>query len=261
MKPCLAGILVASAALAAAQLEAQQAEFTWRGRLERGQELAIRGVKGNIQALPTSEGEARVSAVKRARRSDPDDVRIEVVPHRGGVTVCAVYPAPRRRQPNECLPGGEGRMNTRDNDVEVDFTVFVPAGVDFVGKTVLGDVTAESLGGWVRAQTVNGDVRVSTGGLAEASTVNGSVVAALGRSDWSGRLAFKTVNGGITLALPADLATEVSAETVNGSIDSDFPLTVSGRFSARKIRATIGNGGRELDLATVNGSIRLQRAR
>ena len=69
-----------------------------------------------------------------------------------------------------------------------------------------------------------------------------------------------TVNGGITLNLPATLSTEIRAETLNGDIDSDFPMTVSGRFGPRRVRATIGAGGRTLELKTVNGSIRLRKS-
>jgi len=243
----------------ASRVTAQQDEFHWRGRLTPGETITIRGVHGEIQALPASGAEVEVSAVKRARRDDPEEVEIEVVPHEGGVTVCAVYPAPRRRAPNECLPGGEGRNNTSNNDVEVDFTVRVPRGVHFAGKTVNGNVAADSLSGNVAARSVNGDVEVSTTGHAEASSVNGTIRAAMGRADWIGTLKFSSVNGSITLVLPADLSAEVEASSVNGSIDSDFPVTVQGRFSARHLRGTVGGGGRELRLETVNGSIRLRR--
>jgi len=90
--------------------------------------------------------------------------------------------------------------------------------------------------------------------------VNGSVSATLGRADWVGEADFTTVNGGITLTLPAGVNTEVHAETVNGDLDTDFPLTVTGRFGPRRLRGTIGNGGRTLNLTTVNGSIRLRKA-
>ena len=243
----------------AAPLAAQQDQFNWRGRLQAGETLTLRGVHGDIRALPASGGEVEVSAVKHARRDDPDEVEIEVVTHDGGVTICAVYPAPRRRSLNECLPGGEGRNNTSDNDVEVDFTVRVPRGVHFTGKTVQGDVTADSLGGNVQVHSVNGDVEASTTGYVEASSVNGTVRAAMGRADWTGTLELSSVNGSITVVLPADVSAAVEASTVNGSLDSDFPLTVQGRFSARRFRGTIGNGGRELRLGTVNGSIRLRR--
>lgn len=71
---------------------------------------------------------------------------------------------------------------------------------------------------------------------------------------------FKTVNGEIVLDLPADTSTDVHAETLNGDISTDFPLTVQGRSSSRKLNGTIGAGGRELNLATINGSIRIRRA-
>jgi hypothetical protein len=200
-----------------------------------------------------------VLAVKRGRRSDPRQVEIKVLEHAAGVTVCAVYPPGGSGRANECAPGSGGRMDTRNNDVEVDFEVRVPAGVDFVGQTVNGGVTADRLDGDVVATTVNGGVRAEAAGNVRAETVNGSITASLGRADWTGDVKFRTVNGGITLDLPADTGAEVSASTVNGSIETDFPLTVKGKFSSRRLSGTIGGGGRGLSLETVNGSIRLRQ--
>ena len=144
-------------------------------------------------------------------------------------------------------------------DVVVDFEVQVPAGVTFNGRTVNGEMSAEGLKGDAHVGTVNGSVKVTTTGLAEASTVNGSVYAQMGRADWTDELEFSTVNGGITLILPGKLDTEIRASTVNGDIETDWPLMVSGRFSNRRIRGTIGAGGRALSLSTVNGEIRLKK--
>jgi DUF4097 and DUF4098 domain-containing protein YvlB len=52
---------------------------------------------------------------------------------------------------------------------------------------------------------------------------------------------------------------ELKAETVNGDITTDFPLTVQGRLSKRRISATIGSGGRQLSLSTVNGGIQIRK--
>lgn len=248
-------------ALAALAAPAAAQDFRWTGRIAAGQELEIKGVNGPIGAVAASGDQIEVTAIKRARRSDPESVTIEVVEHQGGVTICAVYPTPRRaRHENECAAGGGGHMSTEDNDVSVHFTVKVPAAVRFLGRTVNGDVDASGLGADVEVATVNGQVRVETRGRAEAHTVNGSIEATIGRADWTGDLDFRTVNGGITLYLPADLSTEIEAQTVNGDIETDFPLTVSGRFGMRRLRGTIGTGGRSLDLQTVNGSIRLLKA-
>ena len=70
---------------------------------------------------------------------------------------------------------------------------------------------------------------------------------------------FETVNGRITVELPDNTNADVRAETLNGGISSDFRMTVSGRFGSRRLNGTIGNGGRELRLKTVNGPIRLRR--
>jgi len=239
---------------------AQTQDFNWHGRLAAGKRLAVKGVNGDVRAVLASGAEAVVNAHKHARRSDPDEVEIKVVESEDGITICAVYPTPRRaREENDCAPGDRWHSNTENNDVVVDFEVRVPAGVEFNGKTVNGEMSAEGLKGDAHVGTVNGSVRVTTTGLAEASTVNGSVYAQMGRADWTDELEFSTVNGGITLILPGKLDTEVRASTVNGEIETDWPLMVSGRFSNRRIRGTIGAGGRALSLSTVNGEIRLKK--
>jgi hypothetical protein len=243
----------------AAPAPRQGGDFRWTGRLAAGQELEVRGINGGVRVEAATGAEAEVLATKTGRRSDPADVDIVVVPHDGGVTLCAVYPPVNGRE-NECLPGGGGRNNTRDNDVTVEWTVRLPDGVNLSAHSVNGDVTVREVTGEVHASTVNGDVDVSTRGVAEASTVNGSIHASLGRADWTGTMAFTTVNGGITLDVPGDLAADVEATTVNGTIETDFPITVQGRFGSRRLRGTIGAGGRDLDLETVNGSIRLRKS-
>lgn len=246
------------ALLLAAPLAAQ--DFRWSGQVASGKALEVKGVNGWIHATAAGGNTIQVTATKRARHSDPDEVEIKVLEHSGGVTICAVYPTPpRAREENACTPGRDGHMRTDDNDVKVDFTVAVPAGVEFVGHTVNGDIEADGLTADADVATVNGDVTVTTRGRAEATTVNGSITATVGKADWDGELSFTTVNGGITLYLPENLSTEVSAQTVNGGLETDFPLTVSGRWGPRRMRGTIGSGGRQLDLRTVNGGIRLRK--
>ena len=239
---------------------AAQGDFHWAGALSSGQKLEIKGVNGSIRASASGSGQAEVTATKESRRSNAADVRIEVVPHAGGVTICAVYPDVAGREPNHCGPGGEGRMNTRDNDTVVPFEVRVPYGVAFVGRTVNGEVSGEGLQGDVDVKTVNGSVKIDTTGTAVANTVNGSMNVSMGRTDWGSGASFKTVNGGITLTLPGVFDADLHAETLNGSITSDFPVTMTGEVSRRRLQGRIGSGGRELDLKTVNGSIKLLRA-
>ena len=236
-----------------------QGGFHWSGRLAPGKRLEIQGVNGDIRASAAAGDEVEVSARKHAPRGDTAAVEIQVVPFEDGVAICAVYPTPvRAAEPNSCTPGRR-HSNTENNDVVVDFTVRIPAGVTLSAATVNGLVDAEGVDGSVHARTVNGGIQIATARYADATTVNGSITAALGRGDWSDALAFRTVNGSIALTLPATLSTDVRTETVNGDITSAFPLLVSGHIGPRRVRGTIGTGGRALDVRTVNGGITLNK--
>ncbi len=258
MRYALLGFTVATVAWAAsprAGADQDQDRWTWRGRVAAGRAVEIRGVNGGIIAERAQGGDIEVSADKHGRRDDPAEVTIEVIEHDGGVTICAVYPGRR----NRCAPGG-GTNNVNNNDVQVDFTVRLPANVRFEGRTVNGDVEALNLEGPADVETVNGSARVETAsGEASAATVNGSVTALVRGTDGRGALRFRTVNGGITVSLPNGLNADLEAETVNGSISTDFPVQVTGRLTRHRINGQIGQGGRSLRLETVNGSIRLRR--
>jgi hypothetical protein len=259
-------LMIASGALA------QSNDFHWSGQIQRGKAIEIKGVNGSVRAEFTSGNQVEVTAVKTARRSDLNSVSIQVVQEDGNVTVCAVYPTPERRSsprnssrsggdygPNECRPGSAGHMNVDDNDVRVDFMVKVPAGVRLFGKTVNGNIEAAALRADAAVETVNGKITLETTGTGSAVTVNGSIDAALGASTWTDRLEFRTVNGSITLRLPKDVNANVHAGMMNGAFQSDFPLMVQS-FGGRNrhVDGTIGKGGRDLDLHTVNGGIHLQ---
>lgn len=250
-----AGLLAVLTVSATAQ---ERDDFHWSKAIGSGKTLEIIGINGDIDARGGANGDAVVTAVKRARRSDPDDVKIEVVEHDGGITICAVYPS-RGSRANECRPGGEGHNDTRNNDVQVHFTINVPRGVRFIGRTVNGRVDAVALDGTAEAHSVNGSVTLETSGYGSASTVNGSIRARIGRADWNDDLEFSTVNGGIDLTLPASVNADVEASSVNGGIDTEFPLVVRGKWGPKRMTGKIGTGGRGLVLSTVNGGMEIRR--
>jgi hypothetical protein len=255
MKAWAFGVMAAGALLAG---PAAAEDFHWQGTVGAGGAIEIKGVNGGIDATGAPGRQIEVTAIKKARRSDPAGVEIKVVEHPGGVTICAVYPNPAGA-PNECAPGAGGRMQVKNNDVNVEFKVKVPAGVRFVGRTVNGGIDATDLPTDAEAYTVNGGVSVKAGGTIRAETVNGGVDASFGRADWTGEIRLKTVNGGIDVSLPDDAGAELRAATVNGDIETDFPITVQGRVSKRRLSGTIGAGGRQLALETVNGGIEIKK--
>ena len=266
-------LLVVSAAwaVAPASVAAQDRDddFEWSGVLSAGDEIEIRNLAGTISAVPASGNRVEVVASKHGDRRDFEFVEILVLEERGGVTVCAVYNGGGRRS-DPCAHGDwdrrdrrgrRGRRN-RSIDVDVDFEVRVPAGVDFVASSVSGDIEAEGLRSHVRANSVSGDIFVETSEMVDANTVSGTIEATMGRADWRGDLEFRSVSGDIILTLPDDIDVEVEFQSLSGDIDSDFPITLRSRrnrWFTGNVRGTIGDGGRSLVAQTVSGDLRLRR--
>lgn len=251
-----ASLLVAPRAAQAQEVERDA--FSFRGQLAAGRTVHVRNINGAISVERSTSGRVEVSADKRWRRGDPDNVRIvQVAARDGGIMVCALW------NDAECtengIRGNSSMKNGRDNDVSVQFTVRVPDGVQVNMQTVNGGVEIDDVSGMVEAQTVNGSIAArGTGGAVRAETVNGAInasMSSLGGED----LHFSTVNGAITLELPANSNADLDISTVNGSVSTDFPVTVQGSISRKRLRGTIGSGGRELKASTVNGSVTLKR--
>ena len=183
-----------------------QEETRWHGWAAGGQMVEVNNIHGNVRAEATSGDEIEVIATKRGF-TDPSQVAIEVVEHKGGVTICAVYPDADSAHPFDCRPshgGGFRTASTNDsmtrirwenggggdvmmNDLRVDFVVRLPKRLRFIGRTVDGTVSAHMLEQDVEAHSVLGDVRVDLSGKPGA---------------------------------------EVHAESAKGKVSSDFRLSV-----------------------------------
>ncbi|MDH5589373.1 MAG: DUF4097 domain-containing protein [Gemmatimonadota bacterium] len=248
-------------------------DFRWSAPMEAGRLLEVQGITGNIRAEAASGRTAEVMAVKTGRGGDFHEVEVRVVETRDGYRICAVY-HPHRNDDGDCDSEwhdddrGWGRDRDADHrrsvDVEVDYVVKLPAGVDFEGTMVSGDIHIEDVRSEVEATTVSGDVYITTSEVARATTVSGSVEVAMGSTDWND-LDFQTVNGDITLWLPRNIDARVAFSSLSGDIDSDFDLGDQGRnrrqWVGRTVRGVIGEGGsRRLSLKTVSGDVRLKYA-
>lgn len=259
-------LLVAALPLGAGaqRTRANDEPFHWSGAVESGHWVYLHNLNGDVRVEAGAGSKVEITAVKRWRRGDPDEVRIsvrQVGSGRGDVLICALW-----TDESECDEDG---LHTRrsgwwprnhNNDTSVEFTVRLPAGVKVTATTVNGGVEIDGATSAVVASTVNGGVEArSSGGSVRARTVNGDIRVRAGALD-DDRTEYTTVNGSITVELPATVNADLDMRTTNGSVSSDFPLTIEGTFSPRRLRATLGKGGPFIRLTTVNGSIRLRKA-
>lgn len=216
-------------------------ETHWHGWVPSGQLVEVNNIHGDVRAEASSGDEIEIVAIKRGS-SDPAKVAIEVVEHKGGVTICAVYPDADAAHPFDCRPshGGGFRVASTSasdsttrirwdnggggdvllNDLRVDFVVRLPKRLRFIGRTVDGDVSAHLLEQDVEAHSVLGDVRVD---------------------------------------LSAKPGAEVHAESAKGRVSSEFPLSLRCNASHGMLASGhVGHSHRMLRLKTDSGDIHLQ---
>lgn len=258
----LAAALLATIAphpLAAQERSREEKAFEWSGRLPDGAWLRIKNMNGEVRVVAGTSDRVEVVADKSWRRGDPRDVRFDVQRDGDNVTICALWYESSSCSPTSYRSNSRGN---RRNDVNVTFTVRLPRGVRIDVATVNGEVNIRDASAEVVARTVNGSVDVATSrGPVSAKTVNGGIDVRMDQLDDRSDMDFETVNGSISVELPTGFNGEIDMRTVNGGLRSDFPLQLSGRISPRQLRATIGSGGREVRLRTVNGGIELIRGR
>ena len=210
--------------------------------------VQLENVNGNVRIVTGDSEEIKVDAVKRAKTQEHlDEVSIDIDSKADRIRIKTKYPDSNSRR-------------NRNNSTSVDYTLTVPkqSRLDKI-STVNGGVEIQDVSGDVEASSVNGSVTVTgLAGNVELSAVNGSVKASFAELKKS--VSLKSVNGGVTVALPAEANADVSANTLNGGISSDFSLLVKKHFPiGRNLDGKIGEGGPAVKMSTVNGGIHIDR--
>ena len=195
--------------VAGAQQRSNDRDFSWDGRIhERASGCTSATSTASIRVETSTGDRAEVTAVKRSRRGNPEDVRIEtrrLGGDDGDVIICAFWTENASCDEDGYRSHGDNNgWRGRDNDTSVEFTVKLPAGVRLGVSTVNGGVNVSGATSEVRASTVNGRVSAtSSGGPVNASTVNGDIDVRM-RELGTGDLEYSTVNGSIEIEVPGE---------------------------------------------------------
>ncbi len=175
---------------------------------------------------------------------------------------------------------GEPDRNWRRMDrcrgcrLDLQFDVFVPPGSEIDVSTVMdGRVSVEGITGRVAASNVNGPVSVA--GIHDCSlveSVNGAVELQFSRAP-NEDCGIETINGDITVGLPAGAGLDVALDQFNGRTTSEFDVdalaiparveqtTQDGRYTYRIEQPAgirLGAGGPTFTLTSLNGDIQIK---
>lgn len=216
--------------------------------------FSLENINGHVSIDTWDRAEIRVVALKKAStQEDLDAMKIRIHAEPDHVSVKTEYD----RKDGSFF----GKWS---NSGEVAYTVTVPTGTTLREvRTVNGAVRVSGVAGPVNVSSVNGSVEVD--GLrsdARIGTVNGHVTAGFAAITDDQKIHINSVNGRSEIVLPADANCGIEARTVHGSIRNDFGLEVAKTHGAgNRLNARIGEGGASVDISTVNGGIRVTKAK
>ena len=246
-------LLVASSGCDLAMVDYKQKETAeWRKtyELQPGGRVEISNVNGKIDVQPGSGNTVEVVALKSARAASTEAARqaLDRIEIQENVSPGDVRIQTRMQRSGALFSGG---------NLQVEYTVRVPAGADVKFSTVNGSIEITGLTGRINAETTNGGIKArDISGPIEASTTNGGVEVDIARLAEPG-VKLGCTNGGIRLRLPGDAKATISARITNGGIDTSGLQLDTSESSRRRLDGRLNGGGTRIDIEGTNGGIRI----
>ena len=196
--------------------------------------LSVDGVSGDVEVTAgpafSATVDVTVKADSEARAKEIlGQTKISFENRTGELSLATLEPGSKVSRDSSrlrLLVSGDSGRRWR---VEARYRVTLPAGASIDVSIVNGGVKTSGLDGLQELTTVNGRVAAS-GARRDVTlkTVNGSVEGGLAALPRGAKVVAETVNGSVTLTLPADAAFDLKSSSINGGIRSTFPLPVSG---------------------------------
>jgi DUF4097 and DUF4098 domain-containing protein YvlB len=263
-------LLLSLAALAALVLTAADASLAQRSggpelteefhqtyQLAAGGRVSLSNINGAVKVQTWERPEVKVDAVKRAHTAERlREAQIKVDASSNRVRIETEYP-------DSTLRWTDHDNERHENPATVEYTLTVPRGVNLDEINLInGDLSIEGVAGPVKASSINGRVTaVGLSGPTNLSVINGRLEATLDSLGEAGAVNLSSVNGPLVVTLPSDANATVRASTVHGGISNDFNLPVRvGEYVGRDLEGRLGQGGANVRLNNVNGSVQIRRA-
>lgn len=161
-------------------------------------------------------------------------------------------------------------------DYTLNYTIKVPSNTHLVVSTINnGHIEIANVGGYIKANNINGNITISNAKLAnDIHSINGKVLLSFTQSPPDGAK-FYTLNGKMELVVPESFSADCDLKSFNGSFYTDFPTIENLPAKVVKTENTeeksvkyklsqsqsvrFGKGGRHIKLETFNGNIYIKK--
>ena len=232
-----------------AQQAATSDEIRKTFELKPGERVWIQGINGRVE-IQTSDTKTAEVYVKRTADTPTSLQRRQMIIEQNADGLLV-----RSRQ---VYNGVWDHLFGHDPKEEV--IIKAPRQIALSLKGINAKVYATDIDGPLDMKGLNG--RAELGQVGESLSIdgiNGSVVVGLNRLGDRGAQ-IHGVNGGIELRLAPGLNADLTAKGMNGSVKSDISEVTVEKTDWSRYSAHIGDGGPEIDIKGINGTVRLTRS-
>jgi DUF4097 and DUF4098 domain-containing protein YvlB len=192
--------------------------------MQPGGSLRLKNFSGDIRITGSDASEVTIHAVRRATRQRLDRIKLSI-----------------ESSGSEVVINANDRANEDDEDgnnvVDTTFEVRVPRQTSVEVTSFSSGITVSDVDGRHRVNNFSGNVHLA---------------------NVSGPLRAKTFSGDVELQVPASDGADLRFSTFSGDIDTDLPLTFISK-SRKQLHATLNGGGREVNVETFSGDVRINR--
>ncbi len=173
--------------------------------------------------------------------------------------------------------GNNIRIGTGPRSMNASVSLLVPQNTSLKLKTMTGRVDVEGVSGEIEANSMNGGVSITNvQGAVVAHSLNGRVTVSLNRVTGNKAMSFSTMNGDIDVTIPPDTKANLRLKNDHGEVWTDFDMKLEstpkveqgksndGRYRVkfeRTVTGTINGGGPDMAFTTMNGQIRIRKAK
>ncbi len=224
---------------------------------------------GKIELVAALPGNVTIEGWERAAVAVESERIVYYLPDEQARALAAQYPLRIRHGQTSATIATQGPPAS-PIAMEANLKIRVPAArTDLQIRIFKGDLSVRGVNGWVEANLTQGNLAVSSvQGYFSAITREGDLDVELGGRRWSGQgFSAVTQRGSADLRLPPDYSAALQLETLDGNITVDYPeQTVEGeriplhvlvKNKARRLTASVGEGGAPVKIQTQSGDIRL----
>ena len=226
-------------------------EITKTFTLPANATVGVYSIDGVIDVTTNDSDQAEVHLLRMARSKDTFERQKAVIKFKDDEL--KIYGNQRERE------FGIWDHITGDDEVRTRVTLKLPRKIEFHTWRVNGQINLGEIEGRVEAGNINGKLIVAkAAGSVEFNNINGKVEANLANLNKDG-IGIRQINGNVDLKFLDDVNVNVEAHGLNGRVNTDLPNVKVEKQDRQYYRATIGSGGPEISVYSMNGNLTMLR--